>query len=219
MTSEYRVETRDGVTHVVVASIPTEDVVVRSTVGYVPQYVTDTFGKTRRVTKDVTFIRLLKLLRSEFPDYEPVSMGTPVNFDLAPTHLTRAEMTFSDEWQVEACLKEISVSDMLIRSRLQPAWDWQSPERFGLSVILHVGWYDTVYFLQFKDIFLGEMHCRYSAKFGFDPKTARLTHFRYTDAGELEELSELNEQEKAADAIKSKVEFLRVFRDGTSERT
>src|ERR1051325_5898440 len=98
-------------------------------------------------------------------------------------------MTFTEQNQVEACLKEISVSDLLIRSRLQPSWDWQAPARANLNVLLHVGWYDTVYFMQFKDIFLGEMHCRYSAKFGFDPRAARLTHFRYTDTGELEEVT------------------------------
>ena len=158
-------------------------------------------------------------MKHDFPDYELVSIGTPVNFDVAPTHLTRIEMQLTDNEQVEQCLKAISVSDMLIRSRVQPAWDWQMLLNKGKTVVLHVGWYDTVYFMQFKDIFLGEMHCRYSAKFGFDPKDAKQTHFRYTDTGDLEEIHELNDSEKHADSIKDKVQFLRIFRDGTKETT
>lgn len=209
----------DGTTVTVVASIPTEDVLVRSKIGYVPQFVTDTFGKTNRLTKDVTFLRLLKLIREEFPGHELVSIGTPVNFNVAPTHLTRVEMQFSSDDQVQKCLKEISVSDTLIRSRVQPSWAWELPTRNGLSVMLHVSWFDTVYFMQFKDIFLGDLHCRYSAKFGFDPKDAKITHFRYTDEGDLEEINGLSEREAQADSIKHEVEFLRVFRDGTTEST
>jgi len=203
----------------VVASISTEDVLVRSSIGYTPQFVTDVYGKTKRVTKDVTLAKLLRLLRRDFPTHELVSIGTPVNFDVAPTHLTRVEMNFRSAAQVDACLKEISVSDMLIRSRIQPAWDWQSPVKDKLSVILHVGWYDTVYFIQFKDVFLGQLHCRYSAKFGYDPKEAKITHFRYNDHGDLERIEELNEKERHANSIKDKVEFLRLFRDGSSETT
>ncbi|MED5387829.1 MAG: hypothetical protein VX793_03190 [Pseudomonadota bacterium] len=215
----YKVKQDDGSIHTVVATIPTEDVIVKSTVDYIPQYVTDIYGKTARVAKDVTLANLLRSLRKEFPDHELVSLGTPVNFDIAPTHLTRVEMQFDNEEQVQACLKEISTSDMMIRSRIQPAWDWQSPMLNKLNVILHVGWYDTVYFMQFKDIFLGQMHCRYSAKFGFDPKDAKMTHFRYSDRGELEEINDWNEGEKYAESIKDKVEFMRIFRDGTSEST
>lgn len=213
------VKQEDGYTLTRVASIPTEDILVKASVDYVPQYVTDVYGKTQRVTKDITFVKLLKLLRKEFPKFELVSMGTPVNFDVAPTHLTRVEMHFKEKSQVQACLKEIAVSDMLIRSRIQPAWSWESPMAHGLSVLLHVAWYDTVYFLQFKDIFLGQLHCRYSAKFGFDPKDAKITHFRYNDTGDLEEFKTLNKFEKHADSIKDKVEFLRLFRDGTVEST
>jgi hypothetical protein len=203
----------------IVASIPSEDILVRSSVDYIPQYVTDVFGRTRRVTKDITFCKLLRLLRTEFPSYELVSIGTPVNFDIAPTHLTRVQMEFKSPDQVEACLKEISASDLLIRSRIQPAWDWKGVIKNELKVVLHVGWYDTVYFLQFKDIFLGSMHCRYSAKFNYDPQDAKVEHFRYDDRGDLQHFSELNDAEKYADSIKDKVEFLRVFRDGTSETT
>lgn len=89
----------------------------------------------------------------------------------------------------------------------------------ALNIVLHVAWFDTVYFMQFKDIFLGDMHCRYSAKFGFDPKDAQITHFRYDEKGDLEEVTALNKQEEHADSIKDKVEFLRVFRDGSIETT
>ena len=215
----YSVKRDDGTTETVVASIPTEDVIVRSKIDFVPQYVTDVYGKTSRVTKDVTFVKLLKNIREEYPEHELVSIGTPVNFDIAPTHLTRVEMQFKDESQAQACLKEISVSDMLIRSRLQPAWDWQAPMKNDLNVVLHVGWYDTVYFMQFKDIFLGDLHCRYSAKFGFDPREAKITQYRYSDSGDLEEINELNDRERYADSIKNEVEFIRVFRDGTTEST
>lgn len=211
------VKEEDGTTVTVVATIPTEDVLVRSKTGYVPQYVTDTFGKTRRVTKDVTMLKLLRLLRRDFPKHELVSIGTPVNFDIAPTHLTRVEMDFQSDEQVEKCLKEISASDMLIRSRVQPAWSWEAPVCNKHNVVLHVAWFDTVYFMQFKDVFLGDHHCRYSARFGFDPKDAKITHFRYTDSGDLDELLDLNERERKAESIKDSVEFLRVFRDGTVE--
>jgi hypothetical protein len=77
----------------------------------------------------------------------------------------------------------------------------------------------TVYFVQFKDIFLGDLHCRYSAKFGFDPKDAKITHFRYTDTGDPEEVTELNDNERYAESIKNQVEFLRIFRDGAIEKT
>ncbi|MBC3933769.1 hypothetical protein H8K47_00220 [Undibacterium sp. CY7W] len=80
-------------------------------------------------------------------------------------------------------------------------------------------WYDTVYFMQFKDVFLGDLHCRYSAKFGFNPKDAKITHFRYTPSGELEELTSLSNAEIYADSIKHQVEFMRIFRDGTMEKT
>lgn len=209
----------DGTTTTVVASIPTEDVVVRSSIDYTPEYVTNVYGQTDRVTKDVTLARLLQRTREEFPNHKLLSIGTPVNFDIAPTHLTRTEMQLKDRWQVEQCVKAISVSDMLIRSRVQPPWDWKTLLGDALNMILHVGWYDTVYFMQFKGIFLGDMHCRYSAKFGFDPRDARLTHFRYTDSGDLEEITAFNEKERHADSIKDKVEFLRVFRDGTVEHT
>jgi len=212
-------EKTSQITSKIVASIPTEDVLVRSSINYTPQFLTDVFGCTRRVTKDVTFCKLLKIIRAEFPTYELVSIGTPVNFDIAPTHLTRVEMELKTPEEVEACLKEISTSDMLIRSRVQPAWDWQSPARDNLKVMLHVGWYDTVYFMQFRDIFLGKLHCRYSAKFNYDPNNAKITHFRYNDIGDLEELRELNDEERYADSIKDKVEFLRIFRDGTTETT
>ena len=215
----YRTKQQDGTTVTIVATIATEDVIVKSTVDYVPECVTEVYGETKRVTKDVTLAKLLRLTSREFPEYELVSIGTPVNFDHAPTHLTRVVMNLESEAQVETCLKEISVSDMMIRSRLQPMWDWQAPKKHGLNVMLHVGWYDTVYFIQFKDIFFGDLHCRYSAKFGFDPKKAKVTHFRYTDAGDLDEVKQLNEKEKHAESIKDKVEFLRVFRDGTVERT
>lgn len=217
--STQHIQNIDGARTTVVATIPTEDILVRSKIGYIPQYVTEVFGKTRRVTKDVTLCKLLKITRNEFPNHELISLGTPVNFDIAPTHLTRVEMHFNTKDQVEKCLKEISVSDLLIRTRIQPAWDWQAVLLHGQDVILHVGWYDTVYFLQFKDIFLGDLHCRYSAKFCYEPKDARITHFRYTNTGDLEEVRELNEQERRADAIKSEVEFLRVFRDGSIEHT
>ena len=210
----------DGTTVTVVATIPTEDIVVKSTVGYVPQYVTDVYGKTDRVTKDVTLARLLSILRRDYPDHKLISIGTPVNFDLAPTHLTRVEMQLENQQQVQDCIKAISVSDMLIRSRIQPPWDWECPQGGpNFHMVLHVGWYDTVYFMQFKDIFLGEMHCRYSAKFGFDPNDAKITHYRYDAQGNLEAMDELNEQEAYADSIKDKVEFLRIFRDGTVETT
>ncbi|ANJ68065.1 hypothetical protein A9404_12380 [Halothiobacillus diazotrophicus] len=209
----------DGTVVILAASIPTEDVIVRSKAGYVPQYVTDIFGKTPRVTKDVTLLRLINISRKSFPEFELVSLGTPVNFDVAPTHLTRVEMHFKTPDQVEKCLKEIDTSDMMIRMRVQPAWDWQCILRHDNSVVLHVGWYDTVYFLQFKDIFLGDLHCRYSAKFGFDPREAKMTHFRYDAQGNLDVVDSLDEREQAADAIKDQVEFLRVFRDGTVEKT
>lgn len=209
----------DGTILTIVASIHTEDIIVKSKVDYVPQYVTDVYGRTSRVTKDVTLVRLLKLIKKQFPKYELVSIGTPVNFDIAPTHLTRVEMQFDSDDQVEKCLKEISVSDMLIRTRVQPAWTWEAPIKYKRNVILHVAWYDTVYFMQFKDVFLGDMHCRYSAKFGFDPKDATITHFRYTSTGDLEEITSFNDAETYADSIKSKVEFLRVFRDGSIEKT
>lgn len=215
----YKIKQEDGTTEIVVASIPTEDVIVKSKVEYIPQYVTDVYGKTKRVTKDVTFAKLLEIIREKYPDHKLVSIGTPVNFDVAPTHLTRVEMQFKDDSQVQACLKEISISDMLIRSRLQPFWDWQAPLTDVLNVVLHVGWYDIVYFMQFKDIFLGDLHCRYSAKFGFDPNDAKITHFRYTDTGDLEEIVSYNDKEQYADSIKDKVEFIRIFRDGTSETT
>lgn len=209
----------DGTVVIVAASIPTEDIIVRSKVGYVPQYVTDIYGKTARVTKDITLMRLINISRNEFSSYELVSLGTPVNFDVAPTHLTRVEMQFKDKDQVEKCLKEINASDMMIRMRVQPAWDWQNIIRDDNNVVLHVGWYDTVYFLQFKDIFLGDLHCRYSAKFGFDPKEAKITHFRYDAHGHLDVVESLNERERDADSIKDQVEFLRVFRDGSVEKT
>ena len=213
------VQQSDGWTSVVAASIPTEDVVVRSKIGYIPQYVDDVYGKTTRATKDVTLTRLLRSLAKEFPHHELISIGTPVNFDLAPTHLTRVEMEFEHQTQADKCLQEIEISDALIRSRIQPAWDWQGIIARERSVVLHVGWYDTVYFLQFKDVFLGDMHCRYSAKFGFDPNDAKITHFRYLQSGDLEDLSELNNLEKHAESIKSEVEFLRVFRNGKQEMT
>jgi len=209
----------DGTTLIIAASIPTEDIIVKSKVGYIPQYVTEIYGKTRRVTKDVTLAKLIRLVGKEFPEYELVSIGTPVNFDIAPTHLTRVEMHFKTDEQVEKCLKEISASDMMIRSRIQPAWDWQAIIMHDKKVVLHVGWYDTVYFLQFKDIFLGDLHCRYSAKFEYDPQQAKLTHFRYRDNWELEIFDKLNDHEKYADSIKDQVEFLRIFRDGSSEKT
>lgn len=215
----YRTKLDDGSTLTTVATIPTEDVIVKSTVDYTPQFVTDVYGKTRRVTKDVTLVRLLRTLQRDFPTYELVSIGTPANFDLAPTHLTRVEMELGSKGQVEECIKAISVSDMLIRSRVQPAWTWEAPIRDGLNMILHVAWFDTVYFMQFKEVFLGEMHCRYSAKFGFDPREAKQVHFRYTDTGDLEEVRELNDRERYAESIKDKVEFLRVFRDGVTETT
>jgi hypothetical protein len=73
--------------------------------------------------------------------------------------------------------------------------------------------------LQFKDVFLGDLHCRYSAKFGFDPKDAKITHFRYDERGHLDMIKSLNENERKADAMKDQVEFLRVFRDGSVETT
>lgn len=215
----HHVKQQDGTTLTVVATIPTEDVIVKSSVGYIPQYVTDVYGKTRRVTRDVTMVKLLRILRREFPKHELVSLGTPVNFDVAPTHLTRVEMQFETDDQVEKCLREISLSDMLIRTRVQPAWTWCAPARFDRNVVLHVSWFDTVYFLQFKDVFLGDLHCRYSAKFGFDPRDAKITHYRFTEAGDPEEMRDLNESERLADSIKDRVEFLRVFRDGTVEKT
>lgn len=215
----FRSQVEGGSNLTIVATIPTEDVIVRSSVDYVPRCVTDTYGKTRRVTKDVTLVKLLKIIKRDFPDHNLVSLGTPVNFDLAPTHLTRVEMTFDNDDQVSKCLKEISVSDMLIRTRVQPMWDWKMPFTIGRLVVLHVGWYDTVYFMQFKDVFLGDLHCRYSAKFGFNPKDAKITHFRYDDHGDIEEIAALNDQERHADSIKDKVEFLRVFRDGSTETT
>ena len=211
--------TKDGLTEIIVASGNTEDVIVRSSIGYTPQYVTDVYGRTKRVTKDVTFAKLLRRLKHDLPEHELVSIGTPVNFDIAPTHLTRVEMQFETDDQVEKCLKEIGASDMMIRARVQPAWDWQSPMLHDRHVVLHVGWYDTVYFMQFKDIFLGDLHCRYSAKFNFDPREAKITHFRYDAQGDLEEVGEFNAAEREADAIKEKVEFLRIFRDGSSETT
>ena len=202
-----------------VLSIPTEDVLVRSSVDYTPQYVTEVFGKTSRNCKDVTLSKLLNRLRDEYPEHRLISLGTPVNFDLAPTHLTRVEMKFQTQEQVEACIKEIAVSDLLIRMRVQAAWDWQSPTVHGLHVILHVGWYDTVYFLQNRDIFLGSLHCRYSAKFNYDPRDAAITHYRYTDTGDLDEVRELTDFERQMDDLKDKVEFIREFRDGTREKT
>ncbi|MEN1924432.1 MULTISPECIES: hypothetical protein [Enterobacter] len=209
----------DGSIVTIVASIPTEDIIVRSSVDYIPQYVTDVFGKTSRVTKDVTLCNLLNSIKNDYPSFDLVSIGTPVNFDIAPTHLTRVVIDLKSQEQVVACLKEISVSDLLIRTRVQPAWTWEAPIKFNTTVILHVAWFDTVYFLQFKDIFLGNLHCRYSAKFGFDPKDANITHYRYDDHGNLEKIVNLNQNEISADAIKDKVEFLRVFRDGTQETT
>ncbi|EPE2683140.1 hypothetical protein ACSVUS_004720 [Vibrio alginolyticus] len=214
-----KIKQDDGSTLTVVASIATEDILVRSTVDYVPQYVTDVYGKTSRVTYDRTLAKLLRIIKKEFPKHDLISIGTPVNFNIAPTHLTRVEMQFDTDDQVQKCLKEIDTSDMLIRARIQPAWNWVTPIKFRRNVILHVGWFDTVYFLQFKDIFLGDLHCRYSAKFGFDPKDAKITHYRYDDRGDLEEVIDFNEYEKHADSIKDKVEFLRVFRDGTTEST
>lgn len=214
-----QIKQEDGTTLTVIATIPTEDVIVKSKNGYIPQFVTDIYGKTNRVTYDVTLAKLLRLLRKEFPQHELVSIGTPVNFDIAPTHITRVEMQFENDDQVEKCLKEISVSDMLIRSRVQPAWNWSMPAKFDKNIVLHVTWFDTVYFMQFKDIFLGDLHCRYSAKFGFNPKDAKITQYRYTESGDLEEIRELNQAEKYADSIKGQVEFLRVFRDGTVEKT
>ncbi|MCG3268030.1 hypothetical protein [Yoonia sp. I 8.24] len=207
----------DGKTLTIVATGLTEEIIVRSSVDYVPQFVTDVFGETKRVTKDITMAKLLRQLIKDYPDYELVSIGTPVNFDVAPTHLTRVKMAFESKDQVDKCLKEISVSDLLIRSRVQPAWSWESPMANALNVVLHVAWFDTVYFMQFKDIFLGDMHCRYSAKFGFDPNDAKITHFRYDEKGDLDEVSKLNQQEEYADSIKDQVEFLRVFRDGAIE--
>ena len=209
----------DGKFVTLVSTHPTEDVIVKSSVEYIPQFLTDVYGKTSRVTKDVTIAKLFRLMRTEYPEYELVNIGTPVNFDVAPTHLTRVVMNFENKDQVEACLKEIAVSDQLIRSRVQPAWNWVMPVLKGLSVMLHVEWYDRVYFLQFKDVFLGDLHCRYSAKFQFDPRDAEITHFRYDDNGNLEEFDELTEEECYADSIKDEVEFLRVFRDGTTETT
>jgi hypothetical protein len=209
----------DGTFITKVASIPTEEIIVKSKVDYIPQYLTDVYGETTRVTKDVTLVNLINIIRKEFPKYEFVSIGTPVNFDIAPTHVSRVIMNLKNQDQVDQCLKEISVSDMMIRTRLQPAWDWDAPVTYKNSVILHVNWYDTVYFMQFKDIFLGEMHCRYSAKFGLKPKEAKLTHYRYNAKGMPEEIKEFNEAEKYADSIKDQVEFLRVFRDGKTERT
>lgn len=214
-----KTEHSDGSTSIVIASVPTEDVIVKSTVDYVPQYLTDVYGRTERVTKDITFVKLLRILRKEYPKHELVSMGTPVHFDVAPTHLTRVEMDFETADQVAKCLKEISVSDQLIRSRVQPAWSWESPISYKNNVVLHVAWFDTVYFMQFKDVFLGDLHCRYSAKFNFDPNDAKISHFRYDMQGDLEPVVELNEQEKYADSIKDKVEFLRIFRDGSVEKT
>jgi len=214
-----RIRQEAGTTRTVVATIPTEDVIVESSVGYVPQYVTDVYGRTSRVTKDVTLLRLLGIAHTEFPDYVVESLGTPVNFDLAPTHLSRVEMQLHSRDQVDRCLQAISVSDSLIRTRIQPAWTWDVVLVRDRAVILHVAWFDTVYFMQFKDVFLGDLHCRYSAKFGFDPKDAKMTHFRYTDAGHLEELEGYNERERHAEVIKDRVRFLRVFRDGTTERT
>ena len=202
-----------------VSSIPSEDILVRSSVNYIPQYVADVFGKTARNCKDVTLSKLLNRIRDEYPDHRLVSLGTPVNFDIAPTHLTRVEMKFQTRDQVDACIKEISVSDLLIRTRVQPAWDWQSPAVNRLHVVLHVGWYDTVYFLKNRDIFLDTLHCRYSAKFNYDPRDALITHYRYLDDGDLDEIKELNEFERQMDDLKDKVEFIRVFRDGTRETT
>jgi hypothetical protein len=84
-------------------------------------------------------------------------------------------------------------------------------------VILHVSWYDTVYFMQFKDIF--ETALQVHSKVGFDPTDAKITHFRHTETGDLEEVKELNDSERYAESIKGQVEFLRVFRDGTIEKT
>lgn len=213
------VTSSDIVRERLVSSIPTEDVLVRSSVDYTPQYVTEVFGKTARNCKDVTLSKLLNRLRDEYPEHRLISLGTPVNFDLAPTHLTRVEMKFQTQEQVEACIKEIAVSDLLIRMRVQAAWDWQSPAVNGLHVILHVGWYDTVYFLQNRDIFLGSLHCRYSAKFNYDPREAVITHYRYTDTGDLDEVRELTDFERQMDKLTDKIEFIRVFRDGTRETT
>lgn len=210
---------QDGSVSIIAGSIPSEDVLVRSKSGYIPQYLTDVYGQTRRVAKDVTLLKLIKSCLKEFPDYQLVSLGTPVNFEIAPTHLTRVDMNFEDQEQTDKCLKEIKASDMMIRLRVQPAWTWELIMQKDRNVILHVGWYDTVYFLQFKDVFLGDLHCRYSAKFGFNPNDAKITHFRYDEHGDLEVLGSLNESEREAETIKNDVEFLRVFRDGTIERT
>jgi hypothetical protein len=219
MAKVYNKHSSDGTTMTVVASIPTEDIIVRSSVGYIPQFVTEVYGKTKKVTKVETLTKLLRMLKKDFSEYSLHSIGTPVNFDFSPTHLTRVEMKFDRKDQVEKCLKEISASDMLIRSRVQPMWDWQGPASKKNGVVLHVGWYDPVYFMQFKDIFLSDLHCRYSAKFNFDPKDANITHFRYDEHGDIEEIVELNDSERHAESIKHKVEFLRIFRDGTQETT
>lgn len=77
--------------------------------------------------------------------------------DRIPLAITKVEITFSNEADLQKCVTLLKESDVALKTAPKP-YDWQFAVRKGLKIYFGVNWFELDFFKEKKDVFQNNQH-------------------------------------------------------------
>lgn len=103
---------------------------------------------------------------------------SPENKTRKPYALTKVEITFDNENDLQRCVRMLRWSDDRLRSRPDQLimWNWEMAYRKDMSINFGVAWYNKEFFEKRKNAFMEPDHASYYSFFGAKPEDFKMEH-------------------------------------------
>ncbi|CAI6301640.1 hypothetical protein NRS6120_16320 [Bacillus subtilis] len=96
--------------------------------------------------------------------------------DRIPLAMTKVEIVFSNEDDVQKCIQALKDSDDQLKKDPRP-YDWQFTLRKGLKIYFGVNWYDLEFFKEKRNIFQNQQHGNIFASFNTSAESFVVRHY------------------------------------------
>ncbi|MCY7617507.1 hypothetical protein MH116_06410 [Bacillus pumilus] len=96
--------------------------------------------------------------------------------DRIPLAMTKVEIEFSKEDDVQKCVQALKESDEQLKMGPRP-YDWQFTLRRGLKIYFGVNWYDLDFFKEKRNIFQNQQHGNIFASFNISAESFVVRHY------------------------------------------
>lgn len=136
---------------------------------YLPETMRHKYGHSSRKPLEDLFLGQLNFFKDKYPDHRIFTLGSSLVFgEKFPTFLSVCEMQITGLDAFSHLVHGLKHSDLAIRRKLSPLWDWKMAGIKDCHAVLVVGWLDFAYFIQHRKDFIDVLHQKYMKPF-IDP--------------------------------------------------